>query len=154
MPEFQPRWDQSEATKNALIARVAALPEEAQNRRPNAKSFTPLEMLVHMILTERMYIAMATRDGKKARPHFPYGFVKWAMNNARRVPTMKQLEPTGPFKIDEVRAEWNAQRAQMRPDMEDPAVTYKHPLFGRLNGFHLLDLCDAHCAYHQKLFPE
>jgi hypothetical protein len=154
MSNLDARYEASEKVRKALIERVGALSVDAQNKRPNAKSFTPLEMLMHMVLVERMYPPLRMAEPKPAKPNFIYRIIVGKMKNPKRVGTMKELEPKGPLTFEGVVKDWDQIRVELKPMLMDSSVVFKHPLFGRMNGEHTLDLVDAHCTYHQILFPQ
>ncbi len=152
------RWVESDAVMEALIDRVVKLPADRQRQRPNAREFTPCELIEHMRLADAMYppLLSAAQPGMRAKPNFLYRLVLKRMRGGGRVPAPKSLIPIEPIDLEASIAQWRINRAEIKrltaatpPD----AAALKHPLFGKMTVEQIIDLLDGHTAYHQRFFP-
>lgn len=162
-PDLQSRFDDLEAKRKAMIARIKALPAEKQTARPGPKEFCAAELPMHMALAEQVDVDMmdkrppSTFAGKRAKTGFMF---RWAIKNmraAKRMPTMGAMIPKDGTTLEDGERKWEDVRSKIRAylePLESPdAPALKHPFFRLMSAADLLDLLDAHQHYHDTRFP-
>lgn len=157
--DVQAHWNESEARRQAMIARVRAVPENLRQTRPKPGEMAPTEVLDHLARVEAMYPGLALPEGvrKPAKPSIIYRMVLNRMSGAKRAPTGGPLLPKEAIPFDQAVAQWDAARAatiQALSASEPGMACVRHPLFGRLAVTHVVALFDAHVHYHLERFQE
>lgn len=162
-PDVKTQWDQVEAAKQALVERVQALPEAQRNQKPDPKSFSPIEVLMHMALAEEVDLLMMDQRppssfaGRRAKPSL---FFRWGVKSmwkAKSMPTAGQMVPKPGTTFEDACQKWEEVRTRTAahldglPSLEAPAC--KHPFFGLMSAGNLIELFEAHTHYHNARFP-
>lgn len=157
--DLQALWTESEAKRQAMIARVRAVPENLRQTRPKPGEMAPTEVLDHLARVEAMYPRLVLPAGvrKPAKPSFIYRLVFNRMSGAKRAPTGGPFLPKEAIPFDQAVAAWDAARAatiQALAAAEPSMACVRHPLFGRLAVTHVVAIFDAHVHYHLERFQE
>ena len=163
-PDIAQRLEFLELRRQALVDRVKALPVEKQTAKPDSKSFSPVEVIAHMALSEQVSIdrmkKLGPKDliGKVPRTTFIYKKVVTDMNKGKKMGTPSNMIPQGRVSLDHAEKAWEHARKELtvflnevkRPD--DPMQQFF--VFGTLSAHDLLALFEAHTHYHEVLFPK
>ena len=163
MQWYETEWEQAEALRADLLARVAARPETERNDKPAPESWSPLQVVAHIILAERFINDYAKPDA--VAPDTPLAWWQPAvirtlnatLSAGIALPAPEMMlpgdEPAGLPALDsewaDERARFHAMLAASPPDR----VTGAHPIFGPITAAQMLSMMNAHLAYHIKRFP-
>lgn len=151
----------------ALITELKQYSHESLNRRPNEDAWSPIQVLHHLMLSEKLSIAYCQKKlsfkPKLKKANFiskirsfsvklyldsPFKFKAPKGLDSNALPTEDQLESV----IDT----WRQQRADLRsfiqslPEEYLDREVYKHPFGGRLSIEGLMVFFKAHFANHRK----
>jgi len=162
-PEIAQRLEYLEMRKAALIERVRALPPDKQNAKPDAKSFSPVEVIAHIALSEQVTAdrmkKVGPKDliGKTTRTTFIYKRTVDGMNKAKKMNSPAMMIPPERPRLEHAEQSWERARKELlvffnevkRPD--DPMQQFF--IFGTLSAYDVLALLEAHMHYHEVLFP-
>lgn len=162
-PEIAQRLEYLEMRKEALIGRVRALPPEKQSARSDAKSFTPVEMIAHLAISEQMTAdrmkKVGPKDliGKSPRASFIFRKMVDKMNRGQKMKSPTAMLPQERPNLDHSEQAWQRARNELklffndvkRPD--DPMQQIF--IFGTLSAHDVLVLLESHLHYHEVRFP-
>jgi len=161
--QIKSKWDGLEQRRLAMVQRVRDLPSDRQNIRPDAHSFTPVELLMHMAMSDAVTIErikkhpVSALNGVAPKPTFLYKIIVSGMNAGRRVPAPPNMKPEGQFSLDEAAKKWESVRRELSTYFEmastPDTVVQKSFMFGRLSASNLLALIESHHNYHDRYFP-
>ena len=162
-PEIAQRFEFLEMRRKALIDRVKALPVEKQTAKPDPKSFSPVEIIAHIALSEQMSVdrmkKLGPKDliGKKTRTTFIYRKVVGDMNKAKKMATPNEMIPKGRVSLEHAEHNWDQARKELAEyfnkvkHLDDPMQQFF--IFGTLSAHDVLCLLESHMHYHELLFP-
>ncbi|HWD40713.1 MAG TPA: DinB family protein [Fimbriimonas sp.] len=162
--QLRNRFEALEERKKAFIARIKALPVEAQSHRPSPNRFSPVEVAMHLALSQRASTEAAkklrpeTAKAMHPRPTFLYKQTVANLKAANRwLPTFGARVPSAGSTLDQAEQTWDWAQSDLKSLLEwaehpQSVVTKEFP-FGVLSAAQLLDLFDAHLHYHEARFP-
>ena len=163
MQWYETEWEQAEALRADIIARVAARPETKRNDKPAPDAWSPLQIVAHIILAERFINDYAKPDG--IAPDTPVAWwqpvvirtLNGALGAGIALPAPEMMLPGDePAKLPAQGREWSAERDRfhaMLAASPPDRVTGAHPIFGPITAAQMLSMMNAHLAYHIKRFP-
>jgi uncharacterized damage-inducible protein DinB len=156
-------FDESEAVRLQLLARLDKLPADALTRKPSPDAWSVVEVIVHLIKAENgtlSYLRKKLELGghRKASPmaamrksflNFMIGLpIKF------KAPRIVQLEKGIEMPYAEARAQWDEVRAALRKEYEtidSVLIThdlFKHPFAGKLNLLQSMSFMHHHMVRH------
>lgn len=148
----------AESLKNDLLA----MPEEKWTESVGG-SFNALETLAHLAHVEDMYLGVIEKRSdakwshKRPGPNFLYRQVCKTLVKGKQIPAPKSFHPqTTVETIQEGIDLWNQTSQRIEnclthiPDTETAA---RHPLFGRMSRFHVVEILKFHTEYHRQRLP-
>jgi hypothetical protein len=157
-------WTQLDGRMNAMIKRVQSLSPELQ-KQPVGKSFSPLEALEHMAITEQLYVDLAKKtdmgkmQGRNGKPNFFYRMVMKQMlaPKGKTASTIKELTPAPGVTLEGAAQKWRTNRAALKAHFasvgNDDAAAFKHSFFGYLSANDVFTLLGRHQDYHDARLP-
>ncbi len=163
-PEIAQRFEYLELRRRALLDRVRALSVEKQTAKANANSFSPVEVIAHLALSEQVTAdrmkKLGPKDliGKSTRTTFIYRKVLGDLNRAKKMPTPGDMIPKGRVSLEHAESNWDQARKDLTAlfnqvkYLDDPMEQFF--IFGTLSAHDVLCLLEAHMHYHEVLFPE
>jgi len=156
-------WDGLEARRLAMVRRVRELSPDRQTHRASADTFTPVELIMHMAMSDEVSLQRIRKHppssltGASPKPTLMYKIIVSGMNAGRRVPAPPNMKPETSVSLDEAARKWEAIRKELSECLEAApapgAVVQKTFLFGRLSATDLLALIESHHNYHERYFP-
>jgi len=148
-----------------LLDEIDTLTEEQLIFKPDANSWSIIEVLEHMYLTEKgtfLYIKKQTkRADELKKAGLKSKFNSFVLNRALasthkyKVP-VKQALPTAELNLEELKEKWDSLRelGKKALDMIDVNLAnkliFKHPVAGMLNIIQTLRFLEAHFNHHLK----
>jgi uncharacterized damage-inducible protein DinB len=161
--EFRNKAEKVLDTRDKLIARIEALPEQKQQTANPHGGFSPLELLSHFALVEQQYIDLwhktdrAKYSGARSKPNFLYKMVLNRMRTAKVSTALKDHTPRTQPLLEQGKEHWTRTSNELLgflATLRNPHfIAVKHPWFGTLSAMDILDLLDAHQHYHEVRFP-
>jgi len=165
-PEITKRFIALEARRKAFVERVKALPQDKQTAKPNAKSFSPAEVVMHLAIAEQGNLGFLqkapppTLKGKKTHMTFIFKKTVASMQKpVKPIMTPSSMIPKGPVNVDEAARVWEDVRRETAKYLEQVA-TPDEPFikflffFGLGSAADYLTLLEAHMTYHEQRFPQ
>lgn len=157
--------DDADERRRGYVAAVAALPPDARTVRPGPDSWSPLEILEHLVLAERDVLRSLFSDGgprprpRSLRNRVLYGVVMGILRFGVRVrvPSPK-MAPTGAPSFEGLQAMWDETHARLRShiDGSGPAelrlALFGHPVSGPLDTGQAVRMLHVHLKHHEKQF--
>ena len=163
-PEIAKRFEGIEQRRKALVARVKALPPDKQNQKPDPKSFSPAEVIMHMALAEASNVGFMkkhpprTLKGKKPRMTFIFRKTVSSMQNPiKLLATVPYMVPKGTVILAEADKAWAEVRKETAGFLEqvngpnEPFIKFLF-IFGLGSASDYLTLMEAHLTYHESRF--
>lgn len=161
--EIKSQWDGLENRRLAMVKRVRELPKDRQSHRISADTFTPVELIMHMALSDEVTLRRIRKHpasalaGVSPKPTLMYKIIVSGMNAGRRVPAPPNMKPEASVSLDEADRKWEDVRKELKTCLETVSapgtVVQKTFLFGRLSALDLLALIESHHNYHERYFP-
>lgn len=164
-PELAKRFAELEKRRVALVERVRTLPAEKQKTKRSPSEFSPVEMIMHIAITEHgdvVYLRKTPPESLKGkRPKTTFFFkstVSRMQNPVKQMPTLPFMEPKEDVDLALAADSWAAARIQIAEYLEkvetpSEAFIKFHFIFGTASAQEFLDLLEAHMNYHEKRFP-
>lgn len=156
-------FDESEAARLQLLARLDKLPADVLTRKPSPDAWSVVEVMVHLIKAENgtlNYLRKKLEMGGH-RKASPFAAFRKALLNfvlglpiKYKAPKIVQLENGIDMPYSEARAQWDAVREALRKEYEaiDPALIthdlFKHPFAGKLNLLQSVSFMHHHMTRH------
>lgn len=164
-PDLAKRFEALEIRRKALVKRVRDLPPDKQTAKPDPKSFSPADVIMHMALAEQGNVGFMRKtppsvlQGKKPKTTFIFRKTVQMMQDPRKaVGTMPYMVPSGKETLAEADKAWSEIRKQTAGYLEqvsspdDPLVKFLF-VFGLGSASDYLTLIEAHTTYHEQRFP-
>ena len=165
MPDLKPGFEKMEATKATLLKSLASLDAAALNRKPDANTWSILQVVAHVTKSEAgtlQYIKKKTQD-PNALPKA--GIVPWFRIAALVVgihspmkfkapKAMADLPETGDFQAAsfawaEVREDWR-EFIEAFPQVLNDRLIFRHPFVGLLGPAQLMIFLNQHLGNHVR----
>lgn len=154
---------QIDAQRTAMLAEVMALPPHVQRRRANEATWSPLDVIEHLVLAEQAVLgdlgSAATRAAQRPTgAEFVRAGIVWLVLRVGvrvRVPSAAML-PTGERSFDELQRQWTEQHRTLRAfatGLDERGLRrriFRHPIAGPLDMVAALRLLSAHLLTHQR----
>jgi hypothetical protein len=164
IPVIAQRLEALEQRRVALVDRVRALPPQQQTAHPDAKSFSPLEVVAHLALSEQVHVdrmrTLGPKEliGKQSKTTFVFRMILDRMNRAQKSPAPSMVVPEARVPLETSARSWEYARKELAlilnniKYVDDPVEQYF--LFGTLSAGDLLSLFEAHLHYHEVHLPQ
>lgn len=155
--ELAALWQAVDRDRERFIQAVKAMPESVQGEPAPNHTWTPVQILDHLVIVEAMYAGFlqqtdpAAIQGKKPSRNILLRLIQHAMKKKMQVPTMKDMEP-GRKTLDLVLTEWEGVRRFLKKgfpkdaDLDTPWI--QHAMLGVLSTRQVLELIQMHQQYH------
>jgi DinB superfamily len=164
------RWTEEfarvERQREALQRELQALPEATLVKQPGPGRWAARQVIEHLILAERgslNYLSYKLSQGEQPPPpglratlrSLLLNFLLWQPIKEIRAPELVS-QPRNDRPTPEVLADWADQRQQLNaflsaaPEAWHRALSYKHPLMGRLTLVAMLTFFGAHVGRHTR----
>ena len=163
MSELNPYITNLDTRKAAMLHYMDGLSESDLKHSPHPKTWSPLEVLEHIIIVEEMTTkasrpkAGEDRVGLKPRIFIALGV--GPMRPGFRIPTMSMLQPKRNHDYQALKERWSEARRTLAAQVKSVQSESKnramvvHPLAGPMSAAMALDFLDVHLRYHWKNFP-
>lgn len=155
-----------ERQREALAAELAQVDEAQLGRQPDEGRWSIKQVIEHLILAERgslNYLSYKLSLGEQPPPpglraalrSLLLNFLLWQPIKEISAPELVS-KPRNDRAMATVMADWADQRQQLRvflssaPDAWHRALSYKHPLMGRLTLLSMLTFFGAHVGRHTR----
>ncbi|HRR07650.1 MAG TPA: DinB family protein [Rhodothermales bacterium] len=149
----------------ALLDHATTFPEAARTAKPALDTWSPIEVVYHLYLSERMSQLLVQRfisSGKKApQESLKSSIGMWKLRFGNLLPV--RIKAPGPvakipsnLEWDRVREEWLAQRRDLQSwlvGLSDEVVTstcFRHPIAGDISLVQMLDFFLIHLNRHEQ----
>lgn len=164
-PELQYFWQKMEAEKKNFISTINAAGAELQEYKPSAGSWNMLQVLEHMVITEKLSIRYLVTKGllksKKAggKWHLIRDlYLSFMLKSPLKfkVPEVKGIKPKGETQKEVLFQEWDNCRRQLQSFLEEfpedklNDLIFRHPVAGWLNIGGTLRFFTDHITHHRK----
>lgn len=156
------RLDRIEADREALLAEVSAADPDLLRRRPVPGSWCVLEVVEHLVLTERSVLrGLFETRLLEARPRTARNrILRWIVRGVLRfgIPVKapsRSMLPGGEVDLPELRAMWEENHRRLREfltglDAERVGdAVFRHPVAGPLQPAAAVDLMAVHLDRHR-----
>lgn len=162
-PQLTAEFEYLTTRLEGMIEKVSNLPTDAQES-PVGKSFSPVQAIEHMYVTEKSYTDYAKKTdqaklkGRKGKPNFIYNFVLKGMNRpvGSNLPTPGMFQPKDGLSLEESSQKWRDERASLKEYLKkfnDNDACLKNPLMGWFSPRDLYVLMERHQDYHDARLP-
>ena len=159
--DLQTHWEQAESLKADVLARVAAMPEDARAIPAKAGDWSPLQVLSHLLIAERFVAGYEStkpeQPGRMANP-LVIGLLCNVMRAGIPLPAPDVMAPDpDPMPLEAVTREWDGDRGKLRDTLANAAPDTPfglHPYFGVVTTRQMIGMLAAHMVYHAKRFPK
>jgi hypothetical protein len=155
-----------ERQREALVAELAQVDEVQLSRQLDEGRWSAKQVIEHLILAEcgsLDYLSYKLSQGEQPPPpglratlrSLLLNFLLWQPIKKIRAPELVS-QPRNDRSTQEVLADWAEQRQQLKaflsaaPDPWHRALSYKHPLMGRLTLVAMLTFFGAHVGRHTR----
>jgi hypothetical protein len=164
-PEIAKRWESLENRRHVMVERVRVLSPELRSRAPNARSFSPVQVVMHMALAERWQGDFLKKNppsalrGRKPKPTFFFRQMIVMMTRAKtRIPVAPVGSPVTKITLEEAESAWQTERENLthyfaQVEQPDDAMVQFPFFMGLVSSTDYLDLLAAHHTYHEVWFP-
>ncbi len=162
-PSIAQRFEHLELRRHSLVEKVRSLPPAKQSTKPDPKSFSPVDLVMHLALAEQMSVLRMTKVGpkdligKNPKTTFIFRKIVANMRQGKKMPAPSQTIPEGRLSIESASDFWTETRKNLftffceTKRAEDPMQQFF--LFGTMSAADLVELFEAHMDYHDKWFP-
>ena len=164
-PEIQTRFNALEERRKKLVQRVRALPKDKQNLKKDPRTFSAVEMLMHMALAEQGNIEFLKKNppetlkGKKTKMTFIFRKTLSLMEQPTKpIATVGAMVPKEKVSLDDAARAWKEVREETAAYLEkvespdDPFIKFLF-YFGLGSANDYFALLEAHTTYHEQRFP-
>jgi hypothetical protein len=157
-------WSKLDDRMNGMIGKVESLSPDSQIT-PFGKSFSPIEAIEHLAMTERYYVKLIQQSdasklsNRRGKPNFIYRLIIKQMAKPALVasPTIKDFTPGNNLTLESVVKNWRTTRNELRalvePSKDHDAAIMKHPLMGFLSPYDIWFILEKHQDYHDIRLP-
>jgi len=165
--KLQNQFNYLETNLNQLFSDLGNYSHQQLNQQPTPDSWSPIQVLHHLMLSERYSVAYCEKKLsfqpklKKAglTSAVRTKFVGWYLNSPFKFKALPKISgdnlPTEDS-LENIRNIWEKQRKAMHQFLDAvPAEyadkeVYKHPFGGRLSIFGMMQFFDSHFRTHRK----
>lgn len=162
IPKIAKQFGEMELRRLQFVDQVQYLPTEKLSWRPRSNGWSVLEILQHIVLSEREVLIQPVALRSLSLKRSPVSLVKFylvllvlRLNIPVNVPSTK-MEPTGSMKLPEILRQWEQLRNHLRhflPHATETTARYPvfwHPAAGMLDTFQMITLARWHLIQHKR----
>ncbi len=158
--DLRPRLDALASEREALLAHLAALPEDRLRARPDASTWSVLQIVEHLIQAEEYcLLGHLPADHLEHRrrtllQRLAYEAVVLILRSPIRVSTpVEDMDPRGTATLEELADRWRTSQSRLREitlDVPDPRrdAVFRHPVAGPMTPAQAIRMLAAHQTRH------
>ena len=154
-----------EMKRNELFDKLASYNTDALNRKPDAESWSVIQVIEHLFVIERSIIAYIKKKSLDKASLQKTGLKEWGrslmlnlyLRSSKKFPAPIAVMPAIQYaSLNEMRELWNAERHEMKEAINAmPADMlshnwFKHPAVGKLNLMQMFSFLEAHYDRHVR----
>ncbi len=166
-PKLKEYFERFDEELNALFSFTKAYTEEELNKKPNEKSWSVIQVIHHLMISEEGALNYVKKRLAIGKEHLKKASTTSKLRAIVLVSSMKQpIKLTAPpvacegipeyASVEETRSRWISQRNKLYAFLSEQsndvmeAECYKHPITGIMDIWGMLDFFEAHFQRHFK----
>jgi hypothetical protein len=166
-PKLKEYFERFDEELNALFSFMKAYTEEDLNKKPNDKSWSVMQVIHHLMISEEGALNYVKKRLTAGKEHLKKASTTSKLRAMVLVSSMKQpIKLTAPpiacegipeyADIEETKNQWILQRNKLYEFLSEQSSDilesecYKHPITGRMDIWGMLDFFEAHFQRHFK----
>jgi hypothetical protein len=166
-PKLKEYFERFDEELNTLFSVIKAYTEEELNKKPNEKSWSVIQIMHHLMISEEGALKYVKRKLAAGEAHIKKASATSKLRAMVLVSSMKQpIKLTAPpiacegipeyASIEETKNQWISQRNRLYAFLSEQSndilesECYKHPITGRMDIWGMLDFFEAHFQRHFK----
>ena len=160
--EIQRQFDRIEQQRAALLREVLALSAAQRDWAPRPDAWSIRQIVHHLVLSDEAF-GQGRDGGAAAADALPFRVIPRAWRRAMILAAFRRnvvlplpspdVEPRGDVALPELASRWDTARGEMGrvlDTLRGDEPRYAHPVLGPLTAPQMLELAQAHVAYHAR----